>query len=424
MTESPLVESGFAVPVFSLGDDPIACLNKAMDFLTAITSSSTATSSGGNNASRHARVVKCYNCQAEAQEAGQILDEEQLVFLADPGVPNGQAVQTLIPNNADFQTEDLDTYDSDCDDISNAKAVLMANISNYGSDVISEKAQRIKPTLYDGIVISNKHIAMAVIDDEETLILKEVSRSKMSKKDKDPEASKQKISNKPIDYVKLNKLYEDFGKRFVPQQELSADEALWYHMVNPSTKSSNALPIKIEAPKELSKVSLVNESLKKLKLHLANFDKVVKIKTTPNARTEEVQTVFDQMDSAVQQSSVDKQCLENAKKDLFLENDRLLHQIMSQDVLLTMRNSMSLIDESACFNLEVELLKSQNAHNDLLKRCSQLEKDCISLESSIQLNQEIFQKDESCDNQNALKILEYFQNNDLKAQLQDKDTII
>nr|GEY08733.1 retrovirus-related Pol polyprotein from transposon TNT 1-94 [Tanacetum cinerariifolium] len=39
---------------------------------------------------------------------------------------------------AAFQTEDLDTYDSDCDDISNAKAVLMVNISNYGSDVISE----------------------------------------------------------------------------------------------------------------------------------------------------------------------------------------------------------------------------------------------------------------------------------------------
>nr|GFB37005.1 hypothetical protein [Tanacetum cinerariifolium] len=36
-------------------------------------------------------------------------------------------------------TEDLDTYDSNCDDVSNAKAVLMANISNYGSDVISEE---------------------------------------------------------------------------------------------------------------------------------------------------------------------------------------------------------------------------------------------------------------------------------------------
>ncbi|GJS86464.1 hypothetical protein Tco_0769100 [Tanacetum coccineum] len=75
---------------------------------------------------------------AKAQEAGHILDEEQLAFLADLGDPDGQTVQTIIPNNAAFQTEDLDTYDSDCDDISNAKAVLMANISNYGSDVISE----------------------------------------------------------------------------------------------------------------------------------------------------------------------------------------------------------------------------------------------------------------------------------------------
>nr|GEY39935.1 integrase, catalytic region, zinc finger, CCHC-type, peptidase aspartic, catalytic [Tanacetum cinerariifolium] len=93
MTESPLVDLCFAVLVFSLGDDLIACVNKAMAFLTSITSSSTgyksnATNSGGNNASG--------------------------------------------------QNEDLDTYDSDCDDISNAKAVLMANISNYGCDVISE----------------------------------------------------------------------------------------------------------------------------------------------------------------------------------------------------------------------------------------------------------------------------------------------
>ncbi|GKE61614.1 hypothetical protein Tco_1511981, partial [Tanacetum coccineum] len=50
----------------------------------------------------------------------------------------GQAVQTIIPNNAAFQTEDLDTYDSNYDDILNVQAVLMANISNYGSNVISE----------------------------------------------------------------------------------------------------------------------------------------------------------------------------------------------------------------------------------------------------------------------------------------------
>ncbi|GJV03845.1 integrase, catalytic region, zinc finger, CCHC-type containing protein [Tanacetum coccineum] len=42
----------------------------------------------------------------------------------------------------------------------------------------------------------------------------------------------------------------------------------------------------------------------------------------------------------------------------------------------------------------------------------------------MQLNQEIFQKDTSRDNQNALEIPEYFENNNLKAQLQAKDTAI
>ncbi|GKB98969.1 hypothetical protein Tco_0985106 [Tanacetum coccineum] len=42
----------------------------------------------------------------------------------------------------------------------------------------------------------------------------------------------------------------------------------------------------------------------------------------------------------------------------------------------------------------------------------------------MQLNQEIFQKDSLSNNQNALEIPEYFENNDLKAQLQAKDTTI
>ncbi|GKC60639.1 hypothetical protein Tco_1088237 [Tanacetum coccineum] len=446
------------------------------------------------------RNTACYKDKAmlaEAQEAGNFLDEEQLAFLTDPGVPDGQAVQIIIPNNAAFQTKDLDTYDSDCNDISNLKAVLMANISKYGSDVISkvpsfetylndmenqgvlemqdfeqppveklalkeqidsleknlskqikerkcllqtftifksdskekedkymenkidlekkikeldnilfkvgQSAQtRIKPTLYDGIVMSDKHVDMHVIDDEETLILEEASRSKMSEKAKDPEVINKNISHKPIDYEKLNRLTEDFRKRFTPQQELSAEQAFWLHMFDPTSKPSDALPIKIKAPKELPKISLVNESLKNLKFHLAKFDNVVKIRTTPDARTEdllneimEVKIVFDQMDIAIQQSLVDKQCLEIAKKELLLENDRLLQQIMSQDVLVTMMNSMSLIGETvnidgnrkeSC-NLEAELLKSQNVFNGLLKSYSQLEKHCISLELSIQLNQ-------------------------------------
>ncbi|GKF06362.1 hypothetical protein Tco_0037030, partial [Tanacetum coccineum] len=249
-------------------------------------------------------------------------------------------------------------------------------------------------------------------------------------------------------------LSEDFGKRFTPQQELSVEQAFWLRISNPTIESSNILPVKVEVPSELPKVGLVNASLKKLKFHLAQFDSMVKKRTTPDARTEgkwgfeqtkvvfnneiikfikslkdifnvfdrdllneimEVQTAFDQMDATVQQSSVDKQCLKIAKKELLLENDRLLQQIMSQDVLLTLMNSMSLSSDTvnmdgnskeSC-NLEAELLKSQNTFNNLLKSHSQLEKHCISLECSIQLNQEIFQKHESCDNQNALEIPEF-----------------
>ncbi|GJW94902.1 hypothetical protein Tco_0174574 [Tanacetum coccineum] len=145
MTEFLQLDSGLAIPVFTQGDDLIACLNKAMAFLSDVAASrfpstnnqlrassnprnqttiqvgrvtvqqvqerqgqsyagtgnkGNATSSGGNNAGGQARVVKCYNCQA--QESGQILDEEQLAFLANRCIPDGQAAQTIIPNDAAF----------------------------------------------------------------------------------------------------------------------------------------------------------------------------------------------------------------------------------------------------------------------------------------------------------------------------------
>nr|GEU62616.1 hypothetical protein [Tanacetum cinerariifolium] len=111
----PEWNSGLAILVFHLGDDLIACLNKALAFLTAVASSR-------------------------------------------------QHTQPKRPKNASWYK-----------DKAMLAEVLMANISNYGSDVILEKAQWIKPTLYAGIVISNKHVAMPVIDDEEILILEYVA---------------------------------------------------------------------------------------------------------------------------------------------------------------------------------------------------------------------------------------------------------
>ncbi|GKE03278.1 hypothetical protein Tco_1395296, partial [Tanacetum coccineum] len=45
--------------------------------------------------------------------------------------------QTIITHNATYQADDLDAYDFECDDFSTAKAVLMANLSSYGLDVLS-----------------------------------------------------------------------------------------------------------------------------------------------------------------------------------------------------------------------------------------------------------------------------------------------
>nr|GEU73298.1 Gag-Pol polyprotein [Tanacetum cinerariifolium] len=323
----------------------------------------------------------------EAQESGQVLDEEQLDFLADPRITDCHDVQPTIIHNAAFQTDDLDAYDFDYDDISSVKAVLMANLSNYDSDVLSEaphfetyqnemdnqsvqamqhfeqthvddctdneitsdsniisnpkkkkvntwtkkikeldnivykvgqyaqrvhmltkpqvfyddthkqvlgyqnpfylkKAQRIKPTLHDGSVISRQYDVIHVTDEEETLILEELSRSKILEKQNDPISKEKKINTPPINYVKLNQLSEDFGKRFVPQQELSVEQAFWLQTSHPNTDQSDISPVKIEALLELPKVILVNTSLKKLKYRLVKFDTMVKKKITPDAITE------------------------------------------------------------------------------------------------------------------------------------------
>nr|GFD15427.1 hypothetical protein [Tanacetum cinerariifolium] len=67
----------------------------------------------------------------KAQANGQILHEEELEFLADPWIAEAQTTQYVITNNAAYQTDDLDSYDSDCDEINSAKIALMANLSHY-----------------------------------------------------------------------------------------------------------------------------------------------------------------------------------------------------------------------------------------------------------------------------------------------------
>ncbi|GJV44235.1 retrovirus-related pol polyprotein from transposon TNT 1-94, partial [Tanacetum coccineum] len=232
----------------------------------------------------------------------------------------------------------------------------------------------------------------------------------------------------------------------------------------------------IEAPSELPKVSLVNESLKKLKYQLANFDKVVKKRLTSDAITAgswgfehakecflieiipflkvlkdtfiafdktlldeitEVQTVFNQMEVAVDQCFVDNNGFEIQIKQLRIDNDQILNQIMSQEIVHIVANSVDILDEkkscvndcSKCLELETWLFKKRDfiekeAYDKLVKSYLTLEKHCNSLELAIQLNQEIFQRENSGEHLNALTFNQLFEINELKAQSQEKDTVI
>ncbi|GJY94417.1 hypothetical protein Tco_0510778 [Tanacetum coccineum] len=53
-------------------------------------------------------------------------------------LPDAQNSQTVITNNAAYQADDLDAYDSDCDELNSAKIALMANLSRNGSDALTE----------------------------------------------------------------------------------------------------------------------------------------------------------------------------------------------------------------------------------------------------------------------------------------------
>ncbi|GJZ50172.1 copia protein [Tanacetum coccineum] len=458
-----------------------------------------ATTSRGNYAASKPKVVKCYNCQgeghmvrqctqpkrprnaalfkeklmlAEAPEAGQILDKEQLAFLADLGISEAPVAQQTIPQNLAFQTEDLDAYGSDCDDLSSTKVVLMANLSSCDPEVLSEvpysnsylndminqdvqemqyseqthiddfqdneihsdsniirnaklvgfqpEIDKLKETLSNQVkekeslsktltvfkieskekeskyidkeivlekqnkelentickmyrstqamhmltkpqsVIAKEHVVIFVIDDEETLILEEESRSKMLDKQNDPISIEKKIKISPIDYSKLNKIKEDFGKHFVTQKELSAEQAFWLkHSSLSETSVKSHTHVRVEAPSKLPKrltsdaittgswgfehtkecfVTKIIPFLTVLKDTFNAFDKTLLDEIT------KVQTVFNQIEAAVDQCSVDKNIFEIQIKQLRIDNDQLLNQIMSQEIVHIVANSMDILD--------------------------------------------------------------------------------
>nr|GFC44793.1 hypothetical protein [Tanacetum cinerariifolium] len=73
--------------------------------------------------------------------------------------------------------------------------------------------------------------------------------------------------------------------------------------------------------------------------------------------------------------------------------------------------------------LQTNFIEKEN-YEMLLKQYNTLEKHCISLELKNQLNMEIFQRANVVSSESALNFAELFKTNELKAQIQEKDTVI
>ncbi|GJZ82415.1 hypothetical protein Tco_0647588, partial [Tanacetum coccineum] len=114
LAEFPQIESGLAVPVFKQGDDPINAINKMMSFITRANILGT----GGNNSGQQ-RVMKYFNCQGEGHMARQCLKPKR-------------------KRDATWFRDKVLLIEAQ----GSAKAVLMANLSSYGSDVLSEGRQK------------------------------------------------------------------------------------------------------------------------------------------------------------------------------------------------------------------------------------------------------------------------------------------
>ncbi|GJS68754.1 integrase, catalytic region, zinc finger, CCHC-type containing protein [Tanacetum coccineum] len=494
---------------------------------------------------------------------GQILQEEELAFFAYLGIPEAQATQTVITHNASYQADDLDAFDSDCDELNTTKVALMVNLSHYGSDALAElnvvnhseteitSDSNIIP--YSQYVVESQQAAvqnsnsstqqdaliLSVIEQLKTQVAnfsllkndfkKEESRNIdreialekrikqldniIFKRDQSAQTvhmltkpqffydhtTKQALGFQNPFYLKKAqqlepKLYvvdiiEKTNPIVIPNSEetlLLAEESRSKMLlrqkdpimlekknsVNSPELIISSRPTIVEVPKELPNVSLVNTSLKKLKHLLAGFDVVIKERTIPTAITEgswgfehtkacfkdeiipfvkavkdlfntfnqylvhelfEVQNVFHQMERAVEQHCLESKSFEVKINQVLNENERLLEQVLSKDIVNIIVNSsvnnasVSMHECEKCLQLETELQTDfieKEIYDKLFKSFTTLEKHCISLEVDSQLNQEIFQRDNPVSNQSALSFDQLFELNELKAQSQEKDTVI
>ncbi|GJR00512.1 hypothetical protein Tco_0523496 [Tanacetum coccineum] len=426
----------------------------------------------------------------QAQANSQILHEEELAFLADPGIVEGQATQTVITHNAAYQADDLDAYDSDCDELNTAKVALMANLSHYGSDALAEvyNPDNVDNNMINqGVQVMSSSKQPSVVNHSETekisnsniiLYSQYVTESQQAVVQNSNSSAQQdalilsvieQLKSQVINYTKINLDNKSVSdtltaelERYKEQKAQQLEPNLYdgnaikntsaivipdseetLMLAKESHSSPSCRPTKVEVPKELPKVRMVNTSLKKLIHNLVGFDVVIKERTTTTTITkgswefEHTKACFrdEIIPFAEVQHRLESKTFEVKMNKVLNENERLLEQVISKDIVNIIVNSsvdnayVNVHECEKCLKLDTELLIKKDfiekeIYDKLFISYTTLENHCISLEVDTQLNQEIFQRDNYVSNQIAPSFDQYFELNELEAQSQEKDTVI
>nr|GEX90102.1 hypothetical protein [Tanacetum cinerariifolium] len=274
-----------------------------------------------------------YNSNSSAQQDAMILSvieqlKTQVVNCTKINLDNKSVNDTLTAELKRYkkhvriltegQNVDLKSKDNVSDsraqsvEIDNLKQTLLEHLKE-NEYLMQTKAQQLEPKLYDGNVIEKTN-TIVIRDFEETLMLAEESRSKMLLKQKDPKMSEKKNS------------------------------------VNSPEPTPSSRPTKVEVPKELPKVSMVNTSLKKLKHHLASFDVVVKERTTTTAITEGTDNSFSQQStpSFDQLLLISELNAQSQEKDMSAKNSDLNASLQEKVLVITaLKDNLRKLKEKA-----------------------------------------------------------------------------
>ncbi|GJY99057.1 retrovirus-related pol polyprotein from transposon TNT 1-94 [Tanacetum coccineum] len=250
-----------------------------------------------------------------------------------PRIAKGQDTQTIITHNDAYQADDLDAYDSNCDELSISKVALMTNLSHYGSDALAETA----------VQNSNSYAQ------QDALILSVIEQLKTQVVN----CTKINLDNKSINDTLTAELesYKEQVKVLKEGQnvDLKKKESLMQIVTllknNFKKEESRNINREIALEKRIKQLDNIKAQQLEPKLYdgnvINNMSAIVILDTeeTLMLAEESLQNIFHQMEQAVEQHRLESKTFEIKMNQVLNENKQLLEQVINKDIVNIIMNS-------------------------------------------------------------------------------------